>query len=83
MGGPTMTEIVHTDVLSAAERFDAWCDAVASTFVPLEARVRRDGGFRGGLRAQSVGTVQVSDVSGGLSRSSGLRRRFGVQIRAT
>ncbi|GAF49011.1 MULTISPECIES: AraC-like ligand-binding domain-containing protein [Rhodococcus] len=86
-----MTEIVHTDVLSPADRFDAWCDAVASTFVPLEARVRRDGGFRGGLRGQSVGTVQVSDVSGGpveVERTAATIRRsdpgylkLGMQLR--
>ncbi|CAM3286567.1 Transcriptional activator FeaR [Arthrobacter ulcerisalmonis] len=51
-------------VLAPRDRFDAWHQAVSSSFVPLDARPPDIDTFHGDLISQSLGDVLVSEVSG-------------------
>jgi AraC-like DNA-binding protein len=86
-----VVDIIRWDRLSPAEQFDGWREAVSNTFVPLEAAALTDRAFGGALASQTIGQVQLSQVSGGavrVARTSRTVRRndpecykLGMQVR--
>jgi len=80
--------------VGAADRFDAWTEAVAKNFVPLAAaRKDRDGapGFAGRLVSQPLGRAEISTVRGSavavhrsaamIARSDPGHIKLGLQLR--
>lgn len=75
----------------AAVPFGEWHDAVSATFVPLEAASCGRSAWRGHLQSRSIGSVQLSRVSGdavlvrrtprGIQRSDPHHLKLGVQVR--
>ncbi|MGQ4600918.1 AraC-like ligand-binding domain-containing protein [Nocardia sp. R6R-6] len=61
--------------------FGPWREAISAEFVPLEAALRSSAsalGFVGELRSRTLGSIQLSEVSGGavvVSRTPGMIRR--------
>jgi len=47
------------------ERFGRWQEIISTNFVPLAARPLTGDGFTGELLSQDVGTLQLSEVTGG------------------
>lgn len=86
-----MVDVIRWDRLPPAEQFDGWREAVSNTFVPLEAVPLTDGAFGGALASQTIGQVQLSQVSGGAVRVArtprAIRRndpeyyKLGMQVR--
>ena len=59
--------VLDCSVLQAADRFDAWTEAVSQSFVPLVAQPKERHGaptFQGQLISQSVGQAEINTVSG-------------------
>ncbi|WP_237727038.1 cupin domain-containing protein [Rhodococcus jostii] len=77
--------------LPAGEQFDAWRETVSNAFVPLDAKSYTAGTFTGELLTGVVGSLQVSEVSGGavevcrmpdaIRRSDPGYVKLGMQIR--
>lgn len=57
-----MRVVLDTAACDAAERFDAYREAISATFVPLDAELTELGGFRAVLRAADLGRVQAAGV---------------------
>lgn len=57
-----MVDVVCTDDLPEAERFDFWRQAVSEAFVPLDASRTGEGAFRGELRGASLGALRLYQV---------------------
>lgn len=65
---PPRREVFDSSLLASTERFEAWKEAVNGAFVPLSVASAEPGNFNGSLICQSVGTTQVSEVSGTASQ---------------
>ncbi|WP_433378254.1 helix-turn-helix domain-containing protein [Actinoplanes sp. CA-142083] len=57
-----MIDVVSTEELPPAERFDYWRHAVSEAFVPLDASRTGSGAFRGELRGASLGPLRLYQV---------------------
>ena len=61
-----MTSVMSFTELPTDVQFDSWSQAVSRTYVPLVATEHtRDVPFGGELVSQSVGSVHISEISGG------------------
>ncbi|AWK76656.1 transcriptional regulator (plasmid) [Rhodococcus oxybenzonivorans] len=77
--------------MPAHQQFDAWRETVSNAFVPLDAKSHTTGPFHGELLTEAVGSLQVSEVSGGavevcrtpdaIRRSDPGYLKLGMQIR--
>ncbi|WP_405882620.1 helix-turn-helix domain-containing protein [Streptomyces sp. NBC_01136] len=59
----TIETLFRTEDLPVAERFTAWNDFVASSFLPVDIRTDHSADFRATVRALDLGAVQMSEVS--------------------
>ncbi|ELB89313.1 helix-turn-helix domain-containing protein (plasmid) [Rhodococcus opacus] len=86
-----MSALFSCNDLPAHEQFDAWRETVSNAFVPLDAKSHTAGPFHGELLTEAVGSLQVSEVSGGavevcrtpdaIRRSDPGYLKLGMQIR--
>ncbi|WAM19274.1 helix-turn-helix domain-containing protein [Rhodococcus sp. JS3073] len=86
-----MSALFSCNDLPAHEQFDAWRETVSNAFVPLDAKFHTAGPFHGELLTEAVGSLQVSEVSGGavevcrtpdaIRRSDPGYLKLGMQIR--
>jgi AraC-like DNA-binding protein len=61
-----MISVVSFTGLPTKDQFDSWCHVVSQTYVPLVGTAHtKDTPFGGELVSQSVGSTQISEVSGG------------------
>lgn len=64
MGAGHEVEVFDASATEPADRFDAWRAAVDAAYVPLRARTALVAGYQGGLIAQDLGDIAVSEVTG-------------------
>ncbi|WP_204165042.1 helix-turn-helix domain-containing protein [Rhodococcus oxybenzonivorans] len=86
-----MSALFSCNDLPAHQQFDAWRETVSNAFVPLDAKSHTTGPFHGELLTEAVGSLQVSEVSGGavevcrtpdaIRRSDPGYLKLGMQIR--
>lgn len=56
-------ELISTDNLAIAERFDAYRTAISEAFAPLDATTGAGPSFEAVLRSEELGQLSVSDIS--------------------
>ncbi|QCO98037.1 helix-turn-helix domain-containing protein [Arthrobacter sp. 24S4-2] len=56
-------ELISTDRLAVAERFDAYRTAISEAFVPLDAAIGAGPSFEAVLRSEDLGQLSVTDIS--------------------
>lgn len=64
MMAPMSLERFDSGSVSPPERFDAWREAVSSAFVPLDVEAEHPEQHRGTLAGQSLGVMEVIEVTG-------------------
>ncbi|GAA4391321.1 AraC-like ligand-binding domain-containing protein [Tsukamurella soli] len=62
--------------VARADRFDAWCETVRSSFVPLRAATAEPAEFTGRLVAQAMGGLAISTVAASRVTVSRTRREI-------